>query len=328
MGTDWETTNSVPLLIWLRHSLRRVFATVVLELPGHGYGPEGMVQLTDKQGGVSMVYTPGRGIPKSPGAIIGSTDGCISVGPIGVRDCGRQAAVDLAALVKAISATEGLALNLDEKRIYYVGQSFGATAGTLFHAVEPAVPAAVLNGAGGTSADIARLAITGRPLGLLFLRTVGDPFLFNVVTQGAPPEAYFHDQFNDNYPFRDLPPVTNAIPGAMAIQAAFEAPDWLGMVGDPLAFAPHLQSSPLSGVPKKHTLFQFGFGDLEVPNPTESAVVRAAQAQSTTSFFHFERAVALDPGLLGVEDPAFPRFANSAPQNFKQPDTVHTRQSS
>ncbi len=102
--------------------------------------------------------------------------------------------------------------------------------------------------------------------------------------------------FNDNYVFRDSPPVVNNVPGAMAIQAAFEAADWLGMLGDPLSYAPHLQVSPLAGVPAKSTLFQFGLGDLEVPNPTESAVIRAANAQPTGWYFRFDEAAAITGG--------------------------------
>lgn len=282
------------------------FATLAIEIPGHGYGPASFVTLTSTNGSMSTEFTPGRGVATSPGATIGSTDGCIASGAIGVRDCGRQTAVDLEALVHAIVSTGGLGVNLDPSRIYYVGQSFGSTVGTLFSAVDPTVRAAVLNGDGGTSTDIARLTITGRPLGLGFLETLGDPALFNVISLGAPAEDYFHDQFNDNYVFKGEPPVTNSIPGAMAIQAAFEAPDWLGMLGDPLAFAPHLKLSPLAGVPAKKTLFQFGFGDLEVSNPTESAVVLAAGGQATTSFLEFQIAASLQPELLGVEDPNYP----------------------
>jgi pimeloyl-ACP methyl ester carboxylesterase len=288
---------------------RNGFATLALELPGHGFGPAGVVNLTGTNHKVSTVLTPGRGTPSPYSSTIGSTDGCISLGAIGIRDCGRQAAIDLAALVHAITVTGGLGLNLDPSRIYYVGQSFGATAGTLFSAVEPAVTAAVLNGDGGTSSDIARLAITGRPLGMAFLQVVGDPMLLNVLAGIAEPEAYFHDAFNDNYVFRNDPPRANDLTkdgGAIQVQAAFEAADWLGMVGDPLAFAPHLKNSPLPGVPAKRTLFQFGFGDLEVSNPTESAVVRAAGAQSATSYFHFEVAAAIQPSILAIQDPATP----------------------
>jgi hypothetical protein len=137
-------------------------------------------------------------------------------------------------------------LPLSIKQVYYTGQSLGSTYGTLFHALEPTVAAAVLNGDGGTSVDVARLSISGRPLGIGYLAQLG---LLNVPP--APSETYFHDAFNDNYVFRDSPPVINNVPGALAIQAAFEAADWLGMLGDPLSYAPHLKTSPLAGMPQE-----------------------------------------------------------------------------
>jgi hypothetical protein len=160
-----------------------------------------------------------------------------------------------------------------------------------------------MSGDGGTSVDIARLAISGRPLAIEFLGGF-TPSLLNVPP--APQEVYFHDNFNDNYVFRDQPPVVNHISGAPAIQAAFELADWTSMVGDALAFAPHLTFAPLSGVPPKLTLFQFGLGDLEVPNPTESAVIRAAGALLTTWYFRFDIASSLQPVLLGIESPGVP----------------------
>ena len=283
---------------------KKGFATLAFEVPGHGFGSGSQVKVTTKNGTFTEL-TPGRGIQLMPPNPIGPTDGCIIPGPFGIRDCARQTAVDLFTLVKAIQTTNGLGLNLDPKRIYYVGQSLGSIVGTLFMAVEPAVRTAVLNGAGGTEADIARFAISGRLLGLGYLQSIGDPLLFNVAAGLAPPEPYFHDAFNDNYVFRGKSPLVNDVPGAMADQAAFEAADWIGMVGDPLAFAPHLKSSLLAGVPAKSVLFQFGVGDLEVPNPAESAIVRAADAQSSTSLFDFPSAVWQVPTLAGIHDPAF-----------------------
>jgi len=275
------------------------FATLAFEITGHGYGPKSVVSVTGSIGSVPPLPTPGRGIQFAQNAPIGPTDGCIAAGAVAVRDCGRQTAVDLFALVKAIQQTPGL--NLDPTHIYYVGQSFGSTYGTLFQAVEPNVTAAVLNGAGGTSVDIARLAITALPLGAAYLAPLG---LLNVPP--APPEnlfdAYFNNYFNDNYVFRDTPPVVNIVPGAMPIQAAFEAADWLGMLGDPLSYAPHLQSAQrLAGVPAKSTMLQFGQGDREVPNPTEFAVVSAAQ--SPAWFFLYGEAVAEQPALATVTTP-------------------------
>jgi dienelactone hydrolase len=282
---------------------KKGIATLAFEITGHGYGAGSTVKLADSSGTSHTVLTPGRGILLPGNTQIGATDGCIALSPaVAVRDCGRQTAVDLFALVATIRKTSGLRMQIDPDRVYYVGQSFGGTYGTLFQAVEPAVKAAVLNGAGGTSVDVARLSLTGRPLGTLYLASI-NPALLNVPP--APPEPYFHDLFNDNYVFRDAPsPVVNNVPGAMAIQAAFEAADWLGMLGDPLSYAPHLKQSPLADVAAKSTLFQFGLGDLEVPNPTESAVVRAAAGESSTWFLRFDKVAAIAPDLVGLTDPS------------------------
>lgn len=286
---------------------RNGFATLAIEITGHGYGPGSSVVLTDKNGASYTVSTPGRGIQLSAGAPIGPTSGCIVPGAIAVRDCGRQTAIDLFALVKTIQETNGLSLNLDPNRIYFVGQSFGAIYGTLFQAVEPAVNTAVMSGAGGPSVSIARLSISGRPIAEEFLGGV-NPGLLNVSRGIAPPENYFHDSFNDNYVFRDMPPVVNNVRGAMAIQAAFEAAEWLGMLGDALSYASGLDTPLTALVPGKHTLFLFGYGDLEVPNPTESALIRAAKAQPSSWFFRFDLATqpSQHPELLGITSPGVP----------------------
>ncbi len=269
------------------------FATLAMEIQGNGYGPGSTVQVTDNFGIPHTVSTPGRGIVLPGNSQIGPTDGCIAPGAVAIRDCGRQTAVDLFALVKTIQQTHGLGMNLDPKRIYYVGQSFGSNYGTLVQAVEPGISAAVLNGDGGTLVDVARLSITGRVLANAYLKSVNPLLLNSDQSQGR--------YFNDNYVFRDRPPLVNDITEAPAIQAAFEAADWLDISGDPLAYALHLKTSPLAGVPAKNTLFQFGYGDLEMPNPTESAVIRAANAQSSSWFLHFDEALASHPELLAVE---------------------------
>jgi hypothetical protein len=271
------------------------FATLGFEIPGNGYGPGSTVKVTDNSGISHTVQTPGRGILIPGNTEIGPTDGCIVPGAIAIRDCGRQSAVDLFALVRTIQITKGLGMNLDPNRIYYVGQSFGTTYGTPFHAVEPRVKAAVFNGDGGTSVDVARLAISGRPLAVAYLASIS-PALLN-----APPPVYF----NDDYVLRDQPPLVVSAPTdgtarPTTLQAAFEAAEWLDMSGDPLSYAPHLRTSPLAGVPAKNTLFQYGFGDLEMPNPTESAVIRAANAQPFGWFLRFDEAVAAHPELLSV----------------------------
>lgn len=284
------------------------FATLAMEITGHGYGPLSTVKVTNRKGNVHTVFTPGRGILIPGNSEIGPADGCIVPGAIAVRDCSRQTVVDLLALTKTIQKTKGLGLHLDPKRVFYIGQSFGAAYGTLFRALEPKVTAAVLSGAGGSLVDVARLAISGRPLAIEYLASV-NPALLN---------AKGGSDFNDNYVFRDRVPVVNDVSGAPAIQAAFEAADWLDMPGDPLAYAPGLHG------PGKDTLFQLGFGDLEVPNPTESAVIRAANAQSSSWFFRFDSAAQVDPQLVtltypGVGFPILPHRILSNPTIFDVP---------
>ena len=106
----------------------------------------------------------GRGIQLVSTAPIGPTDGCILPGAVATRDCSRQTALDLSALIRAIRTT-GLGLNLDPSRIYYAGQSFGSFYGTLFETVEPNVSAGTLNVGGGTQTDVARLSPIARQLG-------------------------------------------------------------------------------------------------------------------------------------------------------------------
>jgi len=277
------------------------FATLAIEITGHGFGPLSMTQITTNSGNI-VLPTPGRGIQFSPNAPIGPSDGCILPNAIGTRDCSRQTAVDLFALVTAIRTTQGLGLNLDPSRIYYTGQSFGSFYGTLFEAIEPNVPAGTLNGVGGTQVDVARLSPSARLLGAAYLAAFTPPLL-NVPPASS--QAYFHDSFNDEYVYRGQA-IVDSVPGALAIQSAFEQADWLGMLGDPLSYAVHLKSEPLSGVPAKRILVQFGLGDLEVPNPTESAFVRAGRLQPAAWMLRTDLAVAIDPRLLGLTQPGSP----------------------
>lgn len=270
------------------------YATLAIEISGHGYGPLSTTQVVTDSGTFTQL-TPGRGIQFNPAAPIGQSDGCILTSAVGTRDCARQTAVDLFAMVRAIRDT-GLGLNLDPSRIYFAGQSFGGIYGTLVEAVEPNLSAGTLNAGGGTQTDVARLSPVARQLGAVYLASFAPPLL-NVPP--APSQAYFHDSFNDEYVYRGQV-VTDSVPGALAIQSAFEESDWMGMLGDPLAYASHLHTAPLAGVPAKQILVQFGLGDLEVPNPTESALVRAGGLQNSTSMLRTDVAASMDPSMLGI----------------------------
>jgi hypothetical protein len=274
------------------------FATLAMEEVGHGFGPGSLASLTDSTGQY-FVSTPGRGIPLAPDGSIQPGDGCFLPGPIAVRDCLRQTAVDVMALVQNINAN-GLGVNLDPSRIYYVGQSLGSFIGSLVHAVEPRVKAAVLNVGGDSVLDTARLSF-GDFLADFYL------FSYNPVLAAVVGEAPFLDPaFDYSFPYRDQLTESPG-PGVGDIQRVFEVADWLNIPGAPLAFAPHFRVQPLPGVPAKRTLFQFGFGDLEVPNPTQSALVRAAvgrnhdpDAPLPVSYWRFDLAVAANPHLAHI----------------------------
>jgi hypothetical protein len=280
---------------------KKGFATLAMEITGHGYGPLGTTEVKSSNGTFTEL-TPGRGIQFSAASPIGAEDGCVLPNAIATRDCSRQTAVDLSALIRVIRQTKGLGVNIDPSRIYYVGQSFGSFYGTLLEAVEPNMGPGTFNGWGGTQVDVARLSPIARQLGAVYLGGFS-PSLLNVPP--APSEAYFHDRFNDEYVYRGQV-VTDNVPGALAIQAAFESAEWLGMLGDPLSYAGHLKTDPLKGVPAKQILVQFGLGDLEVPNPTASAVVRAAGLESSSWMLNTLAVAAIDPAVLGLIQPGVP----------------------
>jgi hypothetical protein len=296
------------------------FAILTIEVTGQGFGAGSTVTVNTNSGKSFTEATPGRGVLLPGNSTIGPSDGCIIVGsPIGTRDCNLQTVVDLSAIVHAIRTSavqSALGLQLDPNHIYYAGQSEGSIFGTLFNAVEPNIRAVVLSVGGGTSVDIARTSLSGRPLALAYAQVYG---LFNVPALGAPPQPYFNDPMNDNYVFRDQPALVNEVPGAVAVQAGFESADWLQMLGDPLSFASHLQSQPLTGVTPKPVLFLFSKGDLEVPNPTNSALIRAAGIQNTSWFLEFDQAVAAAQAA-GYYDLFDPHPLLSYPTIFSYPD--------
>ncbi len=275
------------------------FATLAIDIVGYGFGPDSKTVLTDSSG-TYTVKSPGRSLAV-PGGFFVPGAGCQAFGPIAVRDCLRQSAVDVMALVQNIKA-DRLGLNLDPKRIYFVGQSLGSFMGTLVHAVDPDIRAAVINVGGDSVVDTARLAY-GDDTDAEYLGAYS-PQLLQGVLESDP--AATQPDFDFYYAYRG--PVTEtAISSVVDIQRAFEVADWMNIPGAPLAFAPHLKVQPLSKGQVKPTLFQFGWGDIEVANPVESNLVRAyaGPAQPTfatlpVQFFRFDRALDFDPHLAYV----------------------------
>ncbi|MEO8131576.1 MAG: Ig-like domain-containing protein, partial [Bryobacteraceae bacterium] len=268
---------------------RSGFATISINIFGHGFGPASKVSLTDKTGTVADILTGGRGQPLSLGGAYGSFDGCILPGIFGARDCLRQSVIDLMQLAHAIAGGidldgDGIA-DLDPTRVYYAGHSFGAIYGTIFSALEPRILASALNSGGGSIADINRTSLSLHALGILIMGGRTPPILNNGF------------DFNDGSVLRYQPVRIEDVPGAIPIQEFYEWAEWYGTSGDGLAYAPHLKSSTLAGVPIKPVLFQYGSGDPVVPNPTETALVRAANMRESTQFLRYDLARAAFPAI-------------------------------
>jgi hypothetical protein len=92
-------------------------------------------------------------------------------------------------------------------------------------------------------------------------------------------------------------PVTNTVTGAMAIQQHFENQEWVYQSGSAVAYAPHLQKDPLSGVPAKSVIIQFAKGDQSIENPTTAAFLRAGALADVATYYRHDLVFANNPSL-------------------------------
>jgi len=270
-------------------------ASISINVVGHGFGPNST--LTVKQGTTATTFPEGgRGFDQDGNGQITSAEGSSTFvlspqGTIGSRDALQQTTADLMQLVRAIQGgidADGDGLqDLDPNRIYYAGQSFGGIYGTIFLGIEPDIQAGVPNVPGGSIIDIVRLSPSFQLL-LTQALAVRVPSLLN-----AGPPIFF----NDNSPLRNLPPVINTVPGAIAIQTVEDTSRWLNQAGDPVAWAPFMNKSPLPGDLAKPVIIQFARGDKTVPNPTATALIRSGDLKNRATFFRNDLAFALGVGF-------------------------------
>ncbi len=246
-------------------------ATIAINVVGHGFGAAGTLTVTAN--GTSVTFSAGgRGIDQNGNTVIDSTEGSSAAPPNGIvssRDGLRQTVADLMQLVRALQVGmdvdgDGVA-DLDAGRIYYFGQSFGGIYGTKFIAVEPDVRAGVPNVPGGSIIEIVRLSPTFRPL-------------LGIALWG----------FQESIPLRDDPAVTVPAAGAMPIQEVIDNTEWVSQSGNPVAYAPHLRKIPLDGVSTRPFIIQSAKGDMTVPNPTASAIVRAGDAHDRWTLLRYD----------------------------------------
>jgi hypothetical protein len=270
-------------------------ASIAINVVGHGFGPNST--LTVQQGATSTTFLEGgRGVDQDGNGQITSSEGSSTFvlspqGTVGSRDALQQTVANLMELVRAIQGgidADGDSLpDLDANRIYYAGQSFGGIYGTMFLGIEPDVRVGVPNVPGGPIIDIVRLSPSFQLL-LTQSLAVRIPVLLN-----AGPPLFF----NDNSPLRNLPPVINNVPGAIAIQTVEDTSRWLGQAGDPVAWAPFIRKNPLPGDLAKSVIVQFARGDMTVPNPTATALIRSGDLTDRATFYRNDIAFPLGLGL-------------------------------
>ncbi|MBI2529493.1 MAG: hypothetical protein HYV93_26350 [Candidatus Rokubacteria bacterium] len=276
---------------------RNGFATVAINVVGHGGGAAGT--LTVKRAGGAVVTLPagGRGLDLDGDGKIEPSEGVStrSPGPLAAisnRDGLRQTVADLMTLVRALRRGVDVdgdgRSDLDPQRAFYFGHSFGGIYGTLLMAVEPALRVGVLGVPGGPIVEIARQAAVFRPRVAAALQS-RNPALMN----GA-------RDFYEFIPLFGEPPVRSPLPGALDIQAYFARVEWLSQSADPVAFAPYLRHVPLPGLSPKAVFYQWAVGDLTVPNPTTENILRAGDLHLQSSVYRHDKVMAALP----------PRFRN------------------
>jgi hypothetical protein len=274
-GAPWVVASS------LAHA---GIATIAINVVGHGGGPLGTLTLLTTTGPV-VIPDGGRGFDQNGDGKIDSTEGVNAAPPdtlVGNRDGLRQTVIDLMQLVREIQAGIDVdgdhVADLDASKITYAGQSFGGIYGVDFLALEPDVLAGVANVPGGPIVEIARLSPAFRGLVGLSLIT-RTPSLYNA----APNPGL--TSFVENEPLRDLPPVTDTVPGASAIQELIDRDEWAQQAANPVALAPYVRREPLPGHPAKAVIIQFANGDMTVPNPTATALIRAGDLADRATYF-------------------------------------------
>ncbi|MCX8005756.1 MAG: hypothetical protein N2688_12515, partial [Burkholderiaceae bacterium] len=294
-------------------------ATASINVVGHGGGPLGTLTVLRPAAAPVVVPAGGRGIDQDGNGTIDATEGVNAAAPysiVGSSDSLRQTTIDLMQLVRQIEAGIDVdgdgSIDLDANRIYYAGQSFGGIYGTILLAVEPSIKAGVPNVPGGAIVEIARLSPVFRPLiGIALATRV--PSLINV----ADPSGI---AFNENIPLRNQPPLINTVPGALAIQENLDRNEWVQQHGNPVSYAPYIRKRPLPGHAPKPVIYQFAKGDVTVPNPTTSAILRAGDLADRATYFRNDLAYAANPAvpknphtfLTNIANPAAAAFAIGA----------------
>ena len=272
-------------------------ALIAINAVGHGQGPLSTLTITRTDGTTVTVPAGGRGRDQNGDGPIGGNEGAASTGIRRLKDrsdAAIQTSADLMQLVRVIQAGVDVdgdgRPDLDASWVTYYGHSFGAIYGMGFVAATPEIRAGVFSAIASPILEINSRNPVARPnVGtLLGART---PSLLNSafgVTMIDGVSVSPGPTFNENQPLRNLPPVVNTIPSAIAIQQFLERSAWLGRTGDPEAFAPLLRRRPPPGVPARPVLIQMARGDQNTQNPGTSEIVRTGALEDRTSLYRHD----------------------------------------
>jgi hypothetical protein len=280
-------------------------ATACINVAGEAFGPLSFITVKLKDSSLVRFPAGGRGKDLNGDGAIDDNEGIATFSAayrtLGPRDTIRQHIVELMQLVRVIEVGVDVdgdgVMDLDPSQIFYFGLSFGGGAlGQLFMAVEPDVKVGVLASPAGMNSrfDLIRMRPVGRPqVGEALAARI--PSLLNSpglsIWGGVPVAGPF---FNENIPLRNLPIVTNQVPGAMDIQKYFDEIGWIAASGDGVSYAPHIRKEPLAGMSPKSILINFGKGDESAPNPRTTQLLRAGGYADVASFYRNDLAYAED----------------------------------
>jgi hypothetical protein len=287
-GSQWRVASTLA-----SHGI----AMIATHMVGFGGGPLGTLRVQRTDGPDLVLGAGGRSADVDGNGIIGDDEGNVPPAPrltLGNRDAQRQSAVDAIQLVRqielGIDADGDGRPDLDASRISWLGQSGGTINGSMVLAFDPSVRLGVLNVAGGSITEQfryspgARVAVLGRSIAARV------PSLINV---GGPSGL----EFNENMPLRNLPPVINTVPGAMALARMLDQREWVQQAGNSVSYAPYLRAQPLPGQPPKLVLLQFAKGERTTPNPMNMAFVRAGDLADRSTMYRHDLAFAANPAL-------------------------------
>ena len=278
-------------------------ATLSINVVGHGGGALGTLNVL-RAGGETPVALPagGRGIDQDGNGMIDSTEGVNAAAPrtcIGSRDGLRQTVIDLMQLVRQIEVGidvdgDGRA-DLDAQRIYYAGQSFGGIYGTILLGIEPSIPrrraerARRLDHRGRAPqprlpradrdrAGLAR-AVADQPAAGAGRAVAVQPAVQREHAAARPAAGGQHRARRDRHRRATRPRRVGA------------------QAGNPVSYAPFIRKQPLRGHAAKPVIFQFAKGDVTVPNPTTSAILRAGDLADRATYYRNDLAYAVNPAV-------------------------------